>query len=580
MKNKAALIALVLIVIVLLFYIGNWFESDEINKELLNELYYENDNVAFFHSNNIYDVVTNHINIYAINWLIRMDDVVNVDFNEKFTIYINKYFTSNNLNISVKNKNELLNLYSMLLVRKKFLGTLENNSYYINLLSNACSEEQWLYSQSDSYEDKVFKTQILYLALQNYDLLEYVPDNVKSNMIIYLKSFLNENNYFFDSNKDLKRNLIDFEIVILQALIILDKYTDENLLDLVKNKGNWLIQQVEYLNKELSLTDGTNMIFLNECILNLNQVLESVDINKSLNKRYADNFDYKLISSTYLMDTQITFKVLKVCQILDKTIDEQTNEFINENINYWIFKEPPVSNLKELYYSIKLAKIYGINYNANKINNFINKFENSTKLQDIYYNYLLKDELSITFIANEITLRVIAENIQNFDSKSIEEKYYLIYLCKGLGLNSEYLDKIIEMNKQNLKAQILNASSEKELYFLSKISDTINIKLDSDFINNEINKYKFSEGGYCIKKNGDSPNAMSTYRMIELKMDYEIKLDYEEVSGISTFINQVKGVKGGYYYNLPSSSSDLYNYYNNFTFVSFYYGEVLNKVRY
>lgn len=509
-----------------------------------------------------------------------MDDVVNVDFNEKFTIYINKYFTSNNLNISVKNKNELLNLYSMLLVRKKFLGTLENNSYYINLLSNACSEEQWLYSQSDSYEDKVFKTQILYLALQNYDLLEYVPDNVKSNMIIYLKSFLNENNYFFDSNKDLKRNLIDFEIVILQALIILDKYTDENLLDLVKNKGNCLIQQVEYLNKELSLTDGTNMIFLNECILNLNQVLESVDINKSLNKRYADNFDYKLISYTYLMDTQITFKVLKVCQILDKTIDEQTNEFINENINYWIFKEPPVSNLKELYYSIKLAKIYGINYNANKINNFINKFENSTKLQDIYYNYLLKDELSITFIANEITLRVIAENIQNFDSKSIEEKYYLIYLCKGLGLNSEYLDKIIEMNKQNLKAQILNASSEKELYFLSKISDTINIKLDSDFINNEINKYKFSEGGYCIKKNGDSPNAMSTYRMIELKMDYEIKLDYEEVSGISTFINQVKGVKGGYYYNLPSSSSDLYNYYNNFTFVSFYYGEVLNKVRY
>jgi hypothetical protein len=580
MKKAALITLLTLSLLTLISFIGdNKTESIEINKKLLNELYYENENDAFFYSSNTYDVVTNQINLYAINWLTKMNDIINVNYSEKFTSYIDKYYTSNDLNLSIKNKIDLINFNNMLSVRKFFFGNIEEKSYYIDILRNACTEEQWLYLQSDNFEDKVFKTQVLYLALQNFDVLEQIPDIIKSNMIVYLKSFLNNPEYFNVHSKELKRNLIDFEIIILQSLILLDKYTDENLIDLVKTKEIWLIQQVDNLNKELETTNGTtNMIFLNDCILNLNQVLLSAEINKSFNQKYAENFDFKLISEVYLMDAQITYKSLKVCQILDKAIDKKINNFINENINYWIFKETPVSNLKELYYSIKLAHIYDINYNDKKIINFINKFEKSTNLQDIYFNYLLKKELSLPFISDEITLRAIAENIRNFDSISLEQKFYLIYLCKELGLTSEYFDDIIiKMNQQNIKSKMLNANSDSDLYYLSKIANALNIKLDLNFINEEVEKYKFSEGGFCIEKNGDSPNTMSTYRMIELKKDYGIQLNDEELSGISTFISKVKGAKGGYYYNL-SNPSDMYNYYNNFSFVSFYYGEVLNSM--
>ncbi|NLY47274.1 MAG: hypothetical protein GX053_15005 [Tissierella sp.] len=71
---------------------------------------------------------------------------------------------------------------------------------------------------------------------------------------------------------------------------------------------------------------------------------------------------------------------------------------------------------------------------------------------------------------------------------------------------------------------------------------------------------------------------MSTYRMIELKLDYGIQLDDKEISRISSFINKTRGVKGGYYYSQSSNPSDIYNYYNNFSFISFYYGEVLNMM--
>ncbi|MDF2885433.1 MAG: hypothetical protein K0R54_6007 [Clostridiaceae bacterium] len=198
MKKAALITLLTLSLLTLISFIGdNKTESIEINKKLLNELYYENENDAFFYSSNTYDVVTNQINLYAINWLTKMNDIINVNYSEKFTSYIDKYYTSNDLNLSIKNKIDLINFNNMLSVRKFFFGNIEEKSYYIDILRNACTEEQWLYLQSDNFEDKVFKTQVLYLALQNFDVLEQIPDIIKSNMIVYLKSFLNNPNNNF-----------------------------------------------------------------------------------------------------------------------------------------------------------------------------------------------------------------------------------------------------------------------------------------------------------------------------------------------------------------------------------------------
>lgn len=579
-KAIIKLISILTIILLILFVRGTKVKSDEVNKNLLSELYYENENVAFFHSSNVYEVLTNDINLYAINWLSKMNEVISVSFSEEFMEYIEKSYISNDLNFSIKSKNDLLNFHNMLSVEKFFFGDIENKSYYYDILSDACTEEQWFYEQSDNYEDRVIKTQILYLVLQNFNELNNIPENIKSNMVVTLKSFLNNTNYFNINNIELKRNLIDFEIVILQSLILLDSYTDENLLDLIKTKEDWLNQNIGILNNELETTNGTtDIIFLNDCILNLNQVLVYTGIYEPFNKSYADKFDFKLINEVYLMDTQMTYKILKVCNILDKTIETNINNFINENINYWTFKVLPNTNLKELYYSIKLAKIYNINYNTNKIINFINKYENSTSLQDIYYIYLLKKELSTSFLANENTLRVIAENIKNFDSQSVEQKFHLIYLSKSLGLNSEYINDITEkISKQNIESKILETNVEGEFYYLNKIAKALNIELDSHFINNEVEKYKFVDGGYCMEQSGDIPNTISTYRMSELQMDYGIQFDAEELSRISTFINKVAGTKGGYYYNQSSNPSDIYNYSNNFSFFSFYYGETLNAM--
>lgn len=446
-------------------------------------------------------------------------------------------------------------------------------------MNTACIEERWLYLKSDNYEDRVFKTQMLYLSLQSFNELDHIPEIIKSNMIGYLKSFLNDNNYFNVDNIELKRNLFDFEIVILQSLILLDKHTNENLLELVKTKEAWLIQNVDALNKELESTDGTkDMIFLNDCILNLNHVLVSAELYNLFNKSYTDNNDFNFIGKIYLMDTQMTYKILKVCQILDKTIDTKTSNFINENINYWIFDEPPVTNLKELYYSLNLAQIYDINFNTNKIINYINKFKNSTSLQDIYYNYLLNNELSTPFIANETTLRTIEENIQDFDSKSLEQKFYLIHLYKFFNLNSVHFNDITKnLTQENIEYKILETNIESDFFYLSKIADELNIDLDSHFINNQIEKYRIKGGGYCIEKTGDSPNTISTYRMIELKAEYGIQIDNEELHGISVFTNKIKGTKGGYYYIQPSNPPDINNYDKNFSFMSFYCGEILNK---
>lgn len=582
MKKKLGMFFVLLVLIITLgLLINSIYASSNMDRELLKELYYENEDNAFFFSNITDSLISNRINLYAVNWLVKISEITNINFSNRFEIYVKKYLSSNiSQDFVINSKKDMYDILIILTTMKEFNDKINDKLYYVRLIDNAIKENKWTYTDDDSYEELVEKTQILNIALQIFDTLGEIPEDLKSNILQVSKSIIDNPDYYNVDINNVKRNLIDFEIIVMKSLMILDSYTNDNLIEVIKKKEFWIYKQVEVLNEMLSEDSlgDFDLIILNDCIINIDSVFKYIGLTIELKDKYSNNFTADLIKETFLSDPQISFKLIKVCKILNHKMDESYINFIHHNLDYWLFEMPPNSNLRELYYAICLANKYSLRYNVEKINHFIDRYENSTIIQDIYYRTLIKNKLSKQIKISESSIQAIAEYIHNFNINRIEDKYYLLQLFYILNLDSQYVCDIInELKQKDFKLLIKEATTENDIFYITKIANLLGISIDSIFLETELSKFEYSDGLYSIEHGSNFSNIASTYRIIDMKLRYNIKIDKDKKIQIKEGLSNFKGSYGGYFYVKGEGDFSNKNY-TDLTFESFYYGVILNNL--
>ncbi len=578
-KRLSIFFVLLALIITLGLLINSIYASSHMDKELLKELYYENEDDAFFFSNITDSLINNRINLYAVNWLVKINEITNINFSNRFKTYVKKYLSSNiNQDFIINSKKDMHDIFIILTTMKEFNGEINDKSYYVRLIDTAIKENKWTYTDGDSYDELVEKTQILNIALQIFDILGEIPEDLKSNVLQVSKSIIDNPDYYNVDINNIKRNLIDFEIIVMKSLMILDNYTNDNLIEVIQKKEVWVYKQVEILNEILSddSLGDFDLIILNDCIINIDSVFKYIGLTIELKHKYADNFTTDLIKEVFLTDPQIAFKIIKICKILNHRINESYIDFIYHNLDYWLFETPPNSNLQELYYAICLANKYNVRYNIEKINHFIDKYENSTIIQDIYYRTLLKNKLSKQIKINELSIQAIAGYTHNFNSNCIEDNYYLLQLFHVLNLDSNYVHEVInELKQKDFNLLIKEAVTENDIFYITKIANLLNIPIDSIVLETELSKFEYLDGLYGIEHESDFSNIASTYRIIEMKLKYNIKIDEDKKIHIKKGLYNFKGTHGGYFYTKKESDNKNYT---DLTFESFYYGVILDNL--
>ena len=578
-KRLSIFFVLLALIITLGLLINSIYASSHMDKELLKELYYENEDDAFFFSNITDSLINNRINLYAVNWLVKINEITNINFSNRFKTYVKKYLSSNiNQDFIINSKKDMHDIFIILTTMKEFNGEINDKSYYVRLIDTAIKENKWTYTDGDSYDELVEKTQILNIALQIFDILGEIPEDLKSNVLQVSKSIIDNPDYYNVDINNIKRNLIDFERIVMKSLMILDNYTNDNLIEVIQKKEVWVYKQVEILNEILSddSLGDFDLIILNDCIINIDSVFKYIGLTIELKHKYADNFTTDLIKEVFLTDPQIAFKIIKICKILNHRINESYIDFIYHNLDYWLFETPPNSNLQELYYAICLANKYNVRYNIEKINHFIDKYENSTIIQDIYYRTLLKNKLSKQIKINELSIQAIAGYTHNFNSNCIEDNYYLLQLFHVLNLDSNYVHEVInELKQKDFNLLIKEAVTENDIFYITKIANLLNIPIDSIVLETELSKFEYLDGLYGIEHESDFSNIASTYRIIEMKLKYNIKIDEDKKIHIKKGLYNFKGTHGGYFYTKKESDNKNYT---DLTFESFYYGVILDNL--
>lgn len=69
---------------------------------------------------------------------------------------------------------------------------------------------------------------------------------------------------------------------------------------------------------------------------------------------------YNYIRNIYVKDPQMVYQLIKVLSILKIQIPTQVENYINSNLDFWLYQDLPQFTHSELYYGIKLAKNYYI----------------------------------------------------------------------------------------------------------------------------------------------------------------------------------------------------------------------------
>ncbi|SHK16631.1 hypothetical protein [Paramaledivibacter caminithermalis] len=561
------------------------YSKSTINKELLNKMYYENDNSGFFFSNITDQIISNKINYYSISWLFNIGNVINVDFSDYSKEIIMNHFNNIDLrNIEINNRSDLHNLLNRINIEKNIYGSIKNKSYYITELLKHYVREEGLFYINNEFEELNSKIQITNIVLQIFDLLREMPKEVRTNTLIKLQELLIiDDNNFSNNQNEFKKNLIDSGIVILDSLRILDKYTDENLKEDIKKRENWILFWGNELNKHM-LKEDIDIITLNQSITTIDSIAKHIGLQLKFDRKYIEKLDFNFIKQMYLRDVQVVYNTLLTYHILGEDIPNKTVNFINSNLKYWIYECPPSLNVKELYFALKLAKKFDIQFNQEKIKYSLRKYINIDKIENIYFLTLIYNELDSKSIENKIVINKINDLIKNFLENpkiSTQDFYYLIELYKNFNLESTKFEEVINGIDSNLlEKDILNTNYDKEVYFLVKIAESLDIKIDTKLLCNKIEIFKSNKGIYFHDIDHKAQSIFSTFRMLELKLNQNLEIDRNEKINNAEFIHSLETPYGGYFITLPKNNSNIENFDGNFSFESYYYGVMLAEMLY
>ena len=266
----------------------------------------------------------------------------------------------------------------------------------------------------ENYVNSVLSTTELYVTLYNFDNdklnIEITIDDALNKILNYVK-ILNQSNYYYNIDDDLKQKLIDLSIKIYKYKIS-DKLSPSILLS--------------YLNlTKNSLNDST----ISKVLDFIEEESSSVKLATSLyrpllNMNYMDDNNFKRIAKVFLSNKTLipdTYNFMCWTKNL-KDIDKNAlkNKIKNDNnivnIAIYIYVMDDFNMLIYYFKELYTFKHYFINNIGNQINNFIFDDDKFKKFND--YKVVNK---------NKIGNKTVTLENSNGDQMTMQKKHYKYY---------------------------------------------------------------------------------------------------------------------------------------------------------
>ncbi|SHK58935.1 hypothetical protein [Paramaledivibacter caminithermalis] len=555
---------------------------------LLKEMHTENDKYTFFSFDTIYDIFNNNIHYYNVAWLFSMKDICDIDYPKELINAARLNIEQVN-DIKLQDKN-LFNILNMVQIEKKVFNEVKNKEYYINkLLERYISDEGLFYikNRDEDQDSKIIATNI---ALQIFDYIGYLPEDllydIEHSMI---NLFLNDKNFTF-KKEQLKKNVFDRGLIIIDNLRILDKYSIKDIKKDIYKRKKWILFWYEEFNNYINQENITNLIG-NLGIINFYNIFSYLNINYKFNENFIKQYeDIDLIRKSFLSNPQATYQMLKIFKIYDKKISNEIVNIIEDNMEYVFYENQPSTNILNMYYGIKLSNILKFEYNKEKALAYIKNYlkVNGGSMIDIYYIYLIYNDMECkNFEYENLVKDALSNTLETMDLNDINffDAYCVIYFNKiyNFQLSNKY-DRLIErLNYGYITTKIKSINNEKDFYYIVLLADMLNIKIESELLTKSIFEFYDIEGCFVISKDNRVGNIYSTYRMLNLLDKFKIKISKEQKENIDSYLKRLKGINGGYFI-MVDNSDDKYieNYKTNFTIQSFYCGiyssNILNNI--
>ncbi len=433
--------------------------------------------------------------------------------------------------------------------------------------------------------NKIIATNI---ALQVFNLMGYVPNNILQYIKQINLNLLNDDYYFNYEEENVKNNIYNGGLVIIDNLRIIDSFCEEDMKIHINQKTKWLRFWYSWLNSYLKDLDEIT-IPANMGIVLFDKISKYLDIEYEFVESYAENINEQHIKEMFFKDLQLGYDSILVCKIYNKEVFSNIETVLDSNIKYWFYETyPPSIFINDIFYGVVLSDKFSYKYDAKKIVDYISDYVENKKVSvlDLYYISSIYKKLNnnnFTTKFEKIVIKTFGEVINNNDD--IRIIYYSLALDDTYNLNlSKNSNYVKNLNKEYIESQILNFNNEIELYYTLMVANLLKINVNHDLVYNSILNF-YNENGYFVNnaiRNIDS--IFSTFRMLELIDIYNIEFETTKFLKILNYIKNLKGELGGYYMTKKNMNykNDMLNYKNNFTLQSFYYGvladEIINKL--
>lgn len=547
---------------------------------LLDNIYFENQEYAYFYSNTIEDVISEKYNYYNIYWLLSIDNFLEIGIKEDVLSFLETHIISGKIaDESQYRYGAIYDIYLRAGIEKN-LNLQTNTDIYLDQLYSYYHKKENFFFVAN-YKEFDEGIQATNLALQVMTLMETEADDKIINDIYQKHLKLLDDKHLFNINDiNLKRDLISREIVILDTIRMCEELLNLKNTTLPLKLDNWIHKVVSEYNKYVLVNkDMDSFIYNASCYLTALKENYNLNIEVEMPVLYVETTE-NFVKDYFLIDPQFAYEHIYTYMKQDKILSNHVYDYMVKNYKLLIYENIPAYNLKEIYFGIELFELQNINFNKTKLINLLqdlysNNDSHIYNIEEIYYLEKICGTLNIDkeSIPYKKEIKKIIDDLSfKISEYSPKVLYYLSYIVKKQDyLNNNHInEEILVLVLKNIE----NLNSVSDAYYSY---ETLKL-LEFDEINvnflSEINKFK-RQRGYVINSRNAIVDISSTYLAFKMMVEQN-QMTSDTIAYFQEVIENFRIDTGGYFIFLSDELEQL-SYSSNFSLESMYYGHVIDS---
>ena len=535
------------------------------NSSILENIYYENDDHAFFYSSIVEDIINNDFDYYSLYWLLSIDALTVIDVKNDLMAMLNDSLINGSICDSTKYKYDgVFDIYLRSGI-ESFLGRTDNKSTYLSQLYEYYDSNQGLFAiDTDNITEAIQQTNI---ALKTLVSLNSCPDYVNEIQSKLLDLCNNDTDTFFPSDIDLKRDLISAGIVIIDNLRLADSLLKTTDVGNLGHLETWVKKVGSVYESYVTAVSSYDPI-----VFQGRQTLMNILSYMNLDIRIPEVPVLELIP-LFIRDCQMAFQYIS--SVGKEELSENEINYLSQNYKYHLYINKPSYSIRDIYFGVKLYSIAELPFSREKILLFIDSFISKGEMSadDIFYIVNIYEELGVSSDSIKLFINEWGGLIDIQNTKEhMESAYQILYISK----NYDYeLDDALKNSYIKSASYYLSSSDNfSQVYYSYKLLKLMNQKIEMGPLFGSIGRFE-QTNGYKASLSNDAVSMYSLFRIYTIYVDEkDLNANYKE--DVLAYLNELRSPSGGFFIFNDGVTENM-SYDINFSLQAYYYGLVMES---